>query len=93
LSQLATARQVRPAYNLGRSLLFRNYDTCTLEPPFPLFAHAVGVGLGPEDSLQVEPIQPVHGTLRVEAGEPGPSWATFFVLQSFKHKYFLHHGP
>jgi hypothetical protein len=72
---------VRPAYKLGRSLPFRNYDTCTFEPLFPLFAHADGVGLVPVGSLLVEPVQTVRGTLQVEPGGPGPqTGVTFFVF-------------
>jgi hypothetical protein len=83
LSHLANARRVRPAYKLGRSLPFRNYDTCTFKPLFPLFAHAGGVGLGPEGSLRVEPVQSVRGTLRVEPGGPGPQpGVTFFCFLS-----------
>jgi hypothetical protein len=95
LSHLANARRVRPAYKLGRSLPFRNYDTCTFKPLFPLFAHAGGVGLGPEGSLRVEPVQSVCGTLRVEPGGPGPQPppGNFFLFSLFKHKCFLHHGP
>jgi hypothetical protein len=95
LSHLANARRVRPAYKLGQSLPFRNYDTCTFEPLFRLFAHAGGVGLGPEGSLRVEPVQSVHGTLRVEPGGPGPQPppGNFFLFSLFRHKCFLHHGP
>jgi hypothetical protein len=78
---------VRPAYKLGRSLPFRNYDTCTFEPLFPLFAHAGSMGLGPESSLRVEPVQSVRGTLPVEPGGPGPQpWVTFFLFSLFRHK-------
>jgi hypothetical protein len=94
LSHLANARRVRPAYKLGRSLPFRNYNTCTFEPQFPLFAHAGGVGLGPEGSLPVEPVQSVRGTLRVEPGGPGPpTGVTFFYFLSLGTSVFYIMDP
>jgi hypothetical protein len=71
-------------------LPFRNYDTCTFEPLCPLFAHASGLGLGPEGSLRVEPVQSVRGTLRVEPGDPGPQPGVTFFCFLFRHKCFWH---